>query len=65
MAAVSAPNPITVDLEGATDTLQRTLSDFREACKQLAAMNGHGEPIRRKIRNSLFQIRGASNGTGR
>jgi hypothetical protein len=63
--ATAAFNQTSVELKGATATLQKTVSDFREACKNLAAMNGHGEPIRRKIRNSLIGIKGKANGQSR
>lgn len=39
--------------------------DLRQACVELAAKNGSGDHIRRRIRQALFPRRGATRGSSR
>jgi len=62
--AVSTPAPSVFDQLAAKDQeLTDTISHFRKACAELAAKNGQGEPIRRRIRQALSQVRGVMSGS--
>jgi hypothetical protein len=62
----SQPGPSIFEQLAAKDQeLTVTVECFREACAELAAKNGHGDPIRLRIRQALFQMRGTSRGSSR
>lgn len=68
MAAVleSQPAPSIFDQLAAEDrVLTTTITTFREACAELAAKNGQGDPIRQRIRQALFQTRSLTRGSSR
>jgi hypothetical protein len=62
----ASPAPSVFDqLATKNQELTVTITSFRAACAELAAKNGQGEPIRQRIRQALFLVRGTLRGSSR